>query len=219
MRYVKDHKRQTRNRIVENASYGLRKKGAEALSVVDFMQLVGLTHGGFYNYFASRAALVAEATGFAMDQTIERWKRLTNGSAVPTCVDAIVADYLSPRHRDDPTHGCALPALAADIGRSEARARRSFERKLDQMVDVLAELNSGGSSQEARQIATGIISTMVGSILLARAVNSKAASDHILGAGREIVGELGARRSDRAASSLVRKNDRDGASVPHRGVR
>lgn len=219
MRYVKGHKRQTRNRIIENASYGLRRKGAETLSVVDFMQLVGLTHGGFYNYFQSRAALVAEATGFAMDQTIERWKRLTNGSAVPARFDAVVADYLSPGHRDDPTHGCALPALAADIGRSEARSRRGFERKLDQMVDVLAELISGDSSQEARQIATGIISTMVGSILLARAVNSRAASDHILGAGREIIGKLGVRRSGRAASSLARKNDRDGASVPHQDDR
>ena len=51
MRYVEDHRRQTHDRIVENASYGLRQKGAEGLSVVDLMKLAGLTHGGFYNHF------------------------------------------------------------------------------------------------------------------------------------------------------------------------
>ena len=51
MRYVEDHRRQTHSRIVENASYGLRQKGAKGLSVVDLMKLAGLTHGGFYNHF------------------------------------------------------------------------------------------------------------------------------------------------------------------------
>ena len=65
MRYVEDHRRQTHRRIVENASYGLRQKGAKGLSVVDLMKLAGLTHGGFYNHFESRAALVSEAIAFA----------------------------------------------------------------------------------------------------------------------------------------------------------
>ena len=68
MRYVGDHRRQTHNRIVENASYGLRKKGANGPSVIDLMKLAGLTHGGFHNHFDSRAALVGEAIAFAMDQ-------------------------------------------------------------------------------------------------------------------------------------------------------
>src|SRR5829696_2878969 len=72
MRYAESHRRQTRSRIVESASHGLRQKGAEGLSVVDLMKLAGLTHGGFYNHFASRAALVGEAIAFAMDQMTER---------------------------------------------------------------------------------------------------------------------------------------------------
>ncbi len=51
MRYVKGHRLQTRSRIVEHASYGLRQRGADGLSVVDLMKLVGLTHGGFYSHF------------------------------------------------------------------------------------------------------------------------------------------------------------------------
>ena len=72
MRYPKDHGQQTRRRIVENASYGLRQNGADGLSVVDLMKLAGLTHGSFYVYFESRDALVVEALALAMDRTVAR---------------------------------------------------------------------------------------------------------------------------------------------------
>ena len=92
MRYVDDHRRQTHDRIVENASYGLRQKGAEGLSVVDLMKLAGLTHGGFYNHFESRAALVSKAIAYAMDQTTGRWKKLANGKADGERFEALIAE-------------------------------------------------------------------------------------------------------------------------------
>jgi len=66
MRYVKGHGLQTRSRIVEEASYGLRQAGADRISVSDLMKLAGLTHGGFYAYFESREALMIEAFTTAM---------------------------------------------------------------------------------------------------------------------------------------------------------
>ena len=140
MRYVEDHRRQTHSRIVENASYGLRLKGAKGLSVVDLMKLAGLTHGGFYNHFDSRAALVGEAIAFAMDQMTERWKKLANGKANGERFEALIADYLSPRHRDNPKHGCALPTLAADVARSSPSERQALASKLEKMIDVFVEL-------------------------------------------------------------------------------
>src|SRR5437016_2889886 len=143
MRYVEDHRRQTHSRIVENASYGLRQKGAEGLSVVELMKLAGLTHGGFYNHFDSRAALVGEAIAFAMDQMVERWKRLANGKANGERFEAVIADYLSPRHRDDAKHGCPLPALAADIARSSPSEQQALASKLEKMIDVFVDLLPG----------------------------------------------------------------------------
>src|SRR5260370_14838977 len=104
MRYGEDHRRQTHSRIVENAFYGLRQMGAKGLSVVDLMKLAGLTHGGFYNHFKSRAALVAEAIAFAMDQMTARWRRLAQQKANGRRFETLIADYLSLRHRDDPKH-------------------------------------------------------------------------------------------------------------------
>jgi TetR/AcrR family transcriptional repressor of nem operon len=188
MRYVEDHRRQTRSRIVENASYGLRLKGAKGLGVVDLMKLAGLTHGGFYNHFASRAALVGEAIAFAMAQTTERWKKWANGKADGERFEALIADYLSPRHRDDPKHGCALPALAADVARSGPSERRALASKLEKMIDVFVELLPDDAPQQARQIAMGALATMVGSIVLSRAVGAGTLSDSILDAGRMTAG-------------------------------
>ena len=188
MRYLEDYRRQTHSRIVENASYGLRLKGAKGLSVVDLMKLAGLTHGGFYNHFDSRAALVGEAIAFAMDQMTERWKKLADGKANGERFEALIADYLSPRHRDDPKRGCALPALAADVARSGPAERRALASKLEKMIDVFAELLPDEAPQQARQIATGAIATMVGSMVLSRAVGAGKLSDGILDAGRMTAG-------------------------------
>ena len=187
MRYVKDHKLRTRKRIVERASYGLRRKGADGMSVVDLMKLAGLTHGGFYAYFDSRDDLVVEAFALAMDQTISRWLELAEEMPVEERFDGVVDAYLSPRHRDNQEGGCALPALGADIGRSNQKARRIFATKLEEMIDVLARLLPQKSPMEGRQIAIGAIATMMGSIVLARAVGNKMLSGDILHAGRQAV--------------------------------
>lgn len=188
MRYAESHRRQTHSRIVESASYGLRLNGANGLSVVDLMKLAGLTHGGFYNHFDSRTALVGEAIAFAMDQMTARWRKLANGKANGERFEALIADYLSPWHRDNPKHGCALPTLAADVARSSPSEQQALASKLEKMIDVLVELLPGEPPRQARQIATGAIATMVGSIMLSRAVGAGKFSDRILDAGRMTAG-------------------------------
>src|SRR5438067_1496145 len=138
MRYLKQHKSRTRKRIVERASCGLRQNGANSLSVAALMKLAGLTHVGFYSHFPSRDALVEEAFATAMDKTASGWKALTRKVHAEKRFDSIVAAYLSVRHRDDQAHGCPLPALAADIGRSTKKARCSFSKKLEEMIEVVA---------------------------------------------------------------------------------
>ena len=95
MRYMKGHGLHTRNRIVEEASYGLRQAGADGISVSDLMKLAGLTHGGFYAHFESREALVVEAFALAMDRKVSQWLKLMKGMPVEERFDVIVEEYLS----------------------------------------------------------------------------------------------------------------------------
>jgi TetR/AcrR family transcriptional repressor of nem operon len=206
MRYVKGHGLQTRSRIVEEASYGLRQAGADGISVSDLMKLAGLTHGGFYAYFESREALMIEAFTTAMDRTISQWRNHMDGIQAEERFDAFVEAYLRPGHRDDRARGCVLPALGTDIARSSQKARRAFARKLDEMIDVIAALLPGKPPKQARQIGTAALATMMGSIALARAVGDKKLSDEILGAGRRALSGQSARRKAAVASDVRRPN-------------
>jgi TetR/AcrR family transcriptional regulator, transcriptional repressor for nem operon len=185
MRYAKGQKLHIRNRILERASYGLLRKGIYGISVADLMKLAGMTHGGFYTHFESREALVIEAFALAIDRTVDRWLKLIKGK--PVGIEAIVESYLNRYHRDNPGNGCPLPSLSADISRSSPETRRTFTKKLDGMIDVLTRLFPRESAEVARQDAVGALATMIGSIVLARAVGNKMLSDDILEAGRQAV--------------------------------
>ena len=185
MRYSREHKLETHARIVKKASVRLREKGAHGIGVADLMKDAGLTHGGFYAHFDSREALVIEAFAYAMDRSTERWRRLAETMPPEKRMAAIVESYLTPLHRDDPGHGCAVTALGAEIARESPKTRKAFAAKLEQMVDMLAEQLPDVPRKAARKQALATLSTMVGTLVLARIAGSGELSDEILGAGRD----------------------------------
>src|SRR6202521_6124275 len=151
MRYSKEHKFQTHARIVKKASVKLREKGAHGIGVADLMKDAGLTHGGFYAQFNSRDALVIEAFTHAMDRSTARWRKLSEETQVVERLTKIVNTCLAPVHRDDLGHGCAVPALAAEIARESAKTRRVFSGRMEQMIDMLAEHFHGMPRKAARK--------------------------------------------------------------------
>src|SRR4051812_7657123 len=111
MRYFKEHKLETHARIVKKASVRLRERGAPGVGVADLMKEAGLPPGGFFPHFDSREALVVEPFAYAMDRSTARWRKLAEPMAPEDRLATIVDSYLTPVHRDDPGHGCAVPAL------------------------------------------------------------------------------------------------------------
>lgn len=185
MRYSREHKQETHDRIVKKASVRLREKGAHGIGVADLMKEAGLTHGGFYAHFDSREALVIEAFGYAMDRSMEHWRKLT-GEAAPEKRLALVAEsYLSTLHRDNPGHGCSIPALGAEIARESPKTRKAFAGKLDQMIEMMTDYIPNMPRKAARRQAIATLATMVGTMLLARTAGSNELSDEVLKAGRD----------------------------------
>jgi TetR/AcrR family transcriptional repressor of nem operon len=185
MRYSREHKLETHARIVKKASVRIREKGAHGIGVADLMKDAGLTHGGFYAHFDSREALVIEAFAYAMDRSTERWRKLAETTPPEKRMATIVEAYLTPLHRDDPGHGCAVTALGAEIARESPKTRKAFAAKLEQMIDMLAEQVPDVPRKAARKQALATLSTMVGTLVLARIAGSGELSDEILGAGRD----------------------------------
>jgi TetR/AcrR family transcriptional repressor of nem operon len=185
MRYSREHKQETHDRIVRKASVRLREKGAHGVGVADLMKEAGLTHGGFYAHFDSRDALVIEAFSYAMDRSMEHWRKSAERIPLDKRLAMIVDTYLSPLHRDDPGHGCAVPTLGAEIARESPKTRKAFAAKLEQMIDMIAEQIPDASSKTARKQAAAMLATMMGTLVLSRIAGSGEVSDEILAAGRE----------------------------------
>jgi TetR/AcrR family transcriptional repressor of nem operon len=211
MRYSREHKLETHERIVKKASVRLREKGAHGIGVADLMKDAGLTHGGFYAHFASREALVIEAFVDAMNRSTERWRRLAEQTPKDERFATIVASYLTPLHRDDPGHGCAVPTLAADIARESPKTRKAFAAKVEQMIDFLAEQIPELPPEAARKQAMAAIATMMGTLVLARIAGQGEFSDAMLAAGRDAVLDRGS-----APKPVKRTSAKKAAASPPR---
>lgn len=183
MRYEKTHKERTKHRIVSSASVELRKRGS-GLSIPDLMKAAGLTHGGFYAHFDSRAHFLREALHFTMDQTNARLNSLFEHASDQDGVAAISAHYLSVLHRDNPGDGCALPIFAPEVAKQNKASRAAFAAKLEDMIAVVTRAYKSRPPEEARRLAVATISTLVGSLTLSRACAGAQLSDEILEAGR-----------------------------------
>ena len=215
MRYSREHKLETHDRIVKKASVRLREKGAHGIGVADLMKDAGLTHGGFYAHFDSREALVIEAFSYAMDRSTERWRKLAEATPPEKRLAAIVDAYLTSLHRDDPGHGCAVPTLGPEIARESPKTRKAFAAKLEQMIEMLADQVPELPRKAARKQATAAIATMIGTLVLARIAGSGEFSDEILAAGRDAAAgprggaavpspEIGGQKSRPASPTLKR---------------
>jgi TetR/AcrR family transcriptional repressor of nem operon len=187
MRYSREHKQETHARIVKKASVRLREKGAHGIGVADLMKEAGLTHGGFYAHFDSREALVIEAFAYAMDRSTERWRKIAEETPPEKRLATIVETYLTPLHRDDPGHGCAVPTLGAEIARESPKTRKAFAAKLEQMIDMMADQVLDVPRKTARKQAVAALATMIGTLVLSRIAGTGEFSDEILSAGREAV--------------------------------
>src|SRR5258708_38420114 len=117
MRYSREHKLETHERIVKRASVRLREKGAHGIGVADLMKDAGLTHGGFYAHFDSREALVIEAFAHAMDRSTERWRKLGETTPPEQGPATIVKSHFTPVHPHAPRHCRAAPTPGAAAAR------------------------------------------------------------------------------------------------------
>lgn len=205
MRYSREHKQETHDRIVRKASVRLREKGAHGIGVADLMKEAGLTHGGFYAHFDSREALVIEAFGYAMDRSMEHWRKITDEVSPEKRLALIAEAYLSALHRDNPGHGCSIPALGAEIARESPKARKAFASKLEEMIERLADCIPNQPRKAARKQAISTLATMAGSMLLARIAGSGELSDEVLKAGRDSVLE-GPKREPKVTAAKKAKS-------------
>lgn len=178
MRYSREHKAESRKRILATTSRRMKKQGLAESSIANIMRDAGLTHGAFYGHFKSREHLVREVFEASVDATISS---LLKGQSTEQFSD-VASKYLSRSHRDNPGSGCALAIFAEEIRRGGKATRSAFAVKLGQMANAMAELLGESPGPDRRASALAALSVLAGGILLSRACKGNKISDEVLDA-------------------------------------
>ena len=170
---------QNRERIIEVAAKLFRERGFDGIGVADLMKSAGLTHGGFYGHFASKEDLMAQACARALDESLHTLHEAAERSD-KNALSAIASAYLSPAHRDLPGTGCAVAALGAEAARQGSPLRETFTQGVRATIDVLTGLVAGKSRRARRKRALATYASMIGALVVARAVDDAALSEEVL---------------------------------------
>jgi len=170
-------KQATHDRIVEAAARAIRRSGYNGTGVADIMKDAGLTHGGFYAHFASREAMLAEAADRAGNESVEMMERIAATLPPRQVLPAMMRAYLSKAHVEGIETGCATAALGSEMPRQAPEVRRAATRRIKQMIDLVARQLPDWGQPGAHERALFTVATMVGTLVLARAVDDPRLSD------------------------------------------
>jgi TetR/AcrR family transcriptional repressor of nem operon len=182
MRYSKDHKQATRQRILEAAGRRFKQDGIDGAGLATVMSDAGLTNGAFYAHFSSKEDLVANVLA---DQLRAQRESIEAELADRAGLDAFVRAYLSPEHRDQIADGCPSAALLDEIARRPADTRDVFTEEVMGVIDDIASRLDPSDVEAARVDALSLFGLMVGTLQLARTLTDRELSDRVLNRGVE----------------------------------
>ena len=182
-RYSSDHKAKTYEAIVAATAQRLRIGGIEGVGVASIMADLGLTHGGFYAHFKSRDALLAAALTRLFDDAVDTVGRFEEKYGRQEGLSRYADFYLSPKHRDDMTMGCPIPALSGETRRAAPPVRAAFDAGLERLTERLGKLMPKGG----KKAALALLGEMSGTLSVSRAMGDAKASNEFLAAKRKTV--------------------------------
>src|SRR5271156_4874745 len=165
---------QTRQDIIRKAAPIFNQRGYDGAALSDLMKATGLEKGGIYRHFENKEQLAAEAFDYAWQETVAA--RTHDLDAIPNSVDRLkkwVTNFVE--RRGAIPGGCPLlnTAIDSDDGNSvlRERARNALHGWRDSLVAVI---RAGIKAREirpridAKSLATLIISTLEGAIMVCR---------------------------------------------------
>ena len=176
MRYSAAETAERHEQIIREAARLFRERGFSGVSVAEIMQAAGLTHGPFYNHFPSKEDLIAKSLEHGMQSALARVEQVGNS---PRKMAEYLNRYLSPSHRDAPGKGCTVASLAAEI-RQQPEVRGKFTAHARALIEKMVTKLAWKSKRSSRGDSIRMLSTMVGALVLSRAVDDDAFSKEIL---------------------------------------
>lgn len=175
-------KEASHERILQAAARAIRRSGYDGTGVADIMKEAGLTHGAFYAHFESREAMLAEAADRAGAESNAVGARVIAAAPPEQAFQALIQAYLSKEHVVGIETGCPVSALGSEMPRQAPEVRRAATRRIKEMIDLVARQSPDWGQPDAHERALVTVATMVGTLMLARAVDDTALSDALCSA-------------------------------------
>jgi TetR/AcrR family transcriptional regulator, transcriptional repressor for nem operon len=182
MPYSPEHKRDTREKILESARRLFNRRGYAGVSIEEIMREAGLTHGGFYRHFGGKDELYAEAVRqFLCKKTPAAWQRRKPKTTAKPHALRVADAYFSREHFDD--HDGCCPLIGMMVQRGGATAKAAYEEVVVQLVKVfekhLDQPARDRARKQARERALALSALCVGGMVLARNVGDPRLADDL----------------------------------------
>ena len=187
MRYRPEHKAETHQKIVKDASRRVRAEGLNGAAVAAVMRDTGLTHGGFYKHFESKDDLLLESLREGFREIIGNLVHIAKQSPPETAWKAIVKTYLSLEYCDNAERGCPLTALAPELARVDKKMRAQVVAELVNYKDRMIPFMPGRRTADKERAFFSIFSTMIGAVSIARMLPEPAMREYVLASARDFL--------------------------------
>jgi TetR/AcrR family transcriptional repressor of nem operon len=187
-----------REQILKAAAPFLKRHGTEGAPVDEIMKAAGVTSGALYSQFKNKEDLCTQAICSALDEMLDAYRAIVREQGREG-LKLIVAKYLTKEHASNVPGGCAFAALGSDMAKASSRAKRGYEVRIQALIQLFADGLGPGPAAERRAKAQQILSTMLGAMTFARAMNDASARNELLLQARttalKALDELGGRSS------------------------
>ncbi len=172
MPYSREHKKATRQKILNSAIRLFSSKGFDQVSIDSLMLDAGLTRGAFYSHFKSKQDVYAKAiiagakkSGISQQKPIEmsqeEWAK------------NLLLGYLSEDHVKQNISPCPLAFLVTDIANNEVEVKDTYTRMFKLLNKTIkAQLKENTTLigiKEQNVLATTAM--MIGGVAISRALN------------------------------------------------
>lgn len=169
----------TRQRMISSAALLMREQGVQGTAFSDVLEHAGAPRGSVYHHFPDgKAQLIEEATEFAGDYIADGIVRALAERDAVGALRQFAAQWRDVLTTSEFNAGCPVAAAALE-GREIPGARDSAGRALSRWIDLLATAlaSQGLPAARAGALATLVIASIEGAIVIARAQQSIAPFD------------------------------------------
>ncbi|WP_310460442.1 TetR/AcrR family transcriptional regulator [Sphaerotilus sp.] len=177
MRYPKDHKDASRQRLIELGGSHAKEHGFNESGMASLAAAAGVTTGALYKHFDGKANLFAALIAAELARTAQMYDGFD--PADRNSAARSLAGYLSLQHVRHPEQGCPLPSLTPEIARADEAVKVAYQTGL---LEIHAKLQRLTATSED---AWTLMAQNVGAVMLARALHDENLQQDILSALRK----------------------------------